>query len=85
MALILKAKTRRAESESNMAEENKFVSFVCVSCKQEIEAAKEMVGQTVECPSCGTRLVVMPPEQGPTQAQMDAMKSRTIRIELSDL
>ncbi len=68
-----------------MAEENKFVSFVCVSCKQEIEAAKEMVGQTVECPSCGARLVVMPPEQGPTQAQMDAMKSRTIRIELSDL
>ena len=22
-----------------MAEENKFVSFICVSCKQEIEAA----------------------------------------------
>ena len=36
-----------------MAEENNFVSFICVSCKQEIEAAKEMVGQTVECPACG--------------------------------
>ena len=68
-----------------MAEENKFVSFICVSCMQKIEAAKEMVGQTVECPACGARLVVMPPEQGPTQAQMDAMKSRTIRIELPDL
>ena len=31
-----------------MADENNFVSFICVSCKQEIEAAKEMVGQTVE-------------------------------------
>ena len=68
-----------------MAEENNFVSFICVSCKQEIEAAKEMVGQTVECPACGARLVVMPPEQGSTPAQQDAMISRTIRIELSDL
>ena len=68
-----------------MAEENKFVNFVCVSCKQEIEASTNMIGQTVECPSCGARLVVIPPEQGPTQAQLDAMKSRTIRIELSDI
>ena len=68
-----------------MAEENKFVSFVCVSCKQELEASADMVGQTVECPACGARLVVMPPEQGPSQAQLDAMKSRTIRIELPDL
>lgn len=68
-----------------MAEENSFVSFICTSCRQEIEAAREMVGQTVECPACGARIVVSPPEQGPTQAQMDAMKSRTIRIELSDL
>ena len=34
---------------------------------------------------CGAHLVVKPPEQTPTQAQLDAMKSRTIRIELSDL
>lgn len=68
-----------------MAEEKSFVSFICDSCKQEIEAEKEMVGQTVECPACGARLVVRPPEQGPTPAQLDAMKSRTIRIELPDL
>lgn len=68
-----------------MAEENKFVSFVCVSCQQELEASVDMVGQTVECPACGARLVVMPPEQGSSQTQLDAMKSRTIRIELSDL
>lgn len=70
-----------------MSDETGFVSFVCVSCKQELEAPRDMVGQTVECPSCGARLVVMPSET-PTpaaQAQMDAMKSRTIRIELGDL
>ena len=68
-----------------MSEEKNFVSFICTSCRQEIEAAASMIGQTVECPACGTHLVVAPPEQTPTQAQLDAMKSRTIRIELSDL
>lgn len=70
-----------------MADESSFVSFMCVSCKQELEAPRDMVGQTVECPSCGARLVVMPTEApGPArQAQLDAQKSRTIRIELGDL
>ncbi|MDO5318997.1 MAG: hypothetical protein Q4G65_10245 [bacterium] len=71
-----------------MADENSFVSFVCVSCRQELEAPRDMVGQTVECPSCGARLVVMPPEETngtASQAQADAMKSRTIRIELGDI
>ena len=70
-----------------MADENSFVSFVCVTCRQELEAPRDMVGQTVECPSCGARLVVMPPEASGTasQTQVDAMKSRTIRIELGDL
>jgi len=70
-----------------MADETSFVSFVCASCKQELEAPHDMVGQTVECPSCGAHLVVQasgaPAEM--TQAQHDAMKSRTIRIELGDL
>ena len=70
-----------------MADDNGFVSFVCVSCRQELEAPSDMIGQAVECPSCGARLVVMPPESGEasSQAQADAMKSRTIRIELGDL
>ena len=71
-----------------MADENSFVSFVCVSCRQELEAPRDMVGQTVECPSCGARLVVMPPEETTgtaSPAQADAMKSRTIRIELGDI
>lgn len=71
-----------------MAEDNNFVSFVCVSCSQELEALRDLVGQTVECPSCGARLVVMPPDDceaaggSSSQSQVDAMKSRTIRIEL---
>ena len=68
-----------------MSDEKLFGSFICTSCRQEIEASASMIGQTVECPACGTHLVVKPPEQTPTQAQLDAMKSRTIRIELSDL
>jgi DNA-directed RNA polymerase subunit RPC12/RpoP len=68
-----------------MSEEKSFVSFVCSTCRQEIETSTSMIGQTVECPACGAKLVVAPQEQTSTQAQQDAMKSRTIRIELSDL
>ena len=71
-----------------MADENNFISFVCSSCKQELEAPRDLVGQTVECPACGTHLVVAPrpaQQQASSQAQLDAMKSRTIRIELGDL
>lgn len=71
-----------------MADDNSFVSFVCVSCSQELEAPRDLVGQTAECPSCGARLVVMPPEEDASaaaaQPQTDALKSRTIRIELGD-
>lgn len=70
-----------------MADENNFVSFVCSVCKQELEAPRDLVGQTVECPACGAHLVVAsaPVQQTSTSAQLDAMKSRTIRIELGDL
>ena len=62
-----------------------FVSFICHGCHQEIEALTVTVGQQVECPACGAKLVVPAPDQARTQAQIDAMKSRTIRIELPDL
>ena len=73
-----------------MADEISFVSFVCSACSQELEAPRETIGQTVECPACGTHILVAPPTPAPaqqqsTQAQLDAMKSRTIRIELGDL
>ena len=67
------------------AENEKFIAFVCSTCHQEIEAPEDAAGQQVECPACGARLVVPGCSQAPTQAQLDAMKSRTIRIELSDL
>lgn len=68
-----------------MSDENRFVSFICTSCRQEIEVSADKIGQTVECPACGAHLVVSSLDQTPTQAQLDAMKSRTIRIELSDI
>ena len=68
-----------------MSEEKSFVSFVCSTCRQEIETSTAMIGQTVECPACGAQLTVPAPGEGPTQAQLDAVKSRTIRIELGDL
>lgn len=62
-----------------------FITFICHTCHQEIEAPAETAGQKVECPACGAQLTVPAPGEGPTQAQLDAMKSRTIRIELDDL
>ena len=67
------------------AKNDEFVAFICSTCHQEIEAPLSTVGQQVECPACGAKLVVPTPDQAPTQAQLDAMKSRTIRIELSDI
>lgn len=53
-----------------------------------------MIGQDAECPACGTKMII-PDSQadgvmrhGPEDADPDsvqAMKSRTIRIELGDL
>lgn len=69
----------------NEAEHENFVAFICQTCYQEIEAPANTAGQQVECPACGAKLVVPDKSQAPTQAQLDAMKSRTIRIELSDI
>lgn len=69
----------------NNQDSSAFVAFLCKGCHQEIEASLDMVGQTVECPACGEKLVVPLPEQGPTPQQLGAMKSRTIRIELGDM
>ena len=62
-----------------------FTCFLCDHCHTEIEATFDLIGQETECPACGAKLVVAPQEQTSTQAQQDAMKSRTIRIELSDI
>jgi len=79
------------------AEETVFFSFICPSCQQEIEAPAGMANLETECPSCAAPIrVPVTSEPGKaqertaakdrmaSQAQIEAMKSRTIRIELSN-
>ena len=71
-----------------------FVSFRCGSCHTEIEASPDMIGQSTECPACGAKIVIPAPGSGNVvrhaagdddPASIEAMKSRTIRIELEDI
>ena len=77
-----------------MMYEDGFTSFQCTSCQTEIEASLDMIGQTTECPACGTKIVVPDNQQDDivrhapgddSKARTQALKSRTIRIELGDL
>lgn len=83
---------------------DKYISFRCRNCSQEIEAPVDMAGLTSECPSCSNAIKIPfssepgtiwggPLRETQTTAQAatpqqeivrDAMKSRTIRIELPD-
>ena len=76
--------------------DNGFVSFCCGNCHTEIEASPDMIGQTTECPACGTRITIPDAAASPDPVvrhaaeeenpdALEAMKSRTIRIELGDL
>ena len=81
----------------SVIEEEGFISFICPSCRCEIEATPDMIGEQTECPACGVRIVVpnapAPGDDGvvrhgadsPSAAHSGAAKSRTIRIELGDL
>ena len=69
-----------------------MVSFICPTCKQEIEASRDMVGETTACPNCGSPLLV-PAESasntlhGSPNADpkvIQAMKGRTMRIEMGE-
>ena len=87
----------------------KFISFRCKACSQEIEAPMDMALVESECPSCGNSLKIPPvsepgtiwggplegtaagngatseaPLSSAEEAALEAMKSRTIRIELPD-
>lgn len=61
-----------------------LIAFVCPYCGQELESADNLVGQEVSCPTCGKPLKVPAPSEKPTMTpeQVEAMKSRTIRIVL---
>jgi DNA-directed RNA polymerase subunit RPC12/RpoP len=78
-----------------MSDEAFFTAFLCPSCHTEIEATLDMVGEETECPACGARITVPQAEgrsdggvvrHGPsdTGGLGEAMKRRTIRIELGD-
>ena len=71
-----------------------YTSFHCESCHTEIQASLDMIGQETECPACGAKLTIPDNrndgvtrygigEDDPDAVQ--AMKSRTIRIELEDI
>ena len=71
-----------------------FTSFRCKNCQTEIEASPDMIGQETECPACGAKLVIPAPEADGVlrhsfgdndPKSIEAMKSRTIRIELGDI
>lgn len=70
-----------------------YSNFLCSSCGTEIQASPDMVGLETECPACGARIVIPAPEPdgivrhraGDDDPEtVEAMKSRTIRIELGD-
>ena len=72
----------------------RFISFRCDTCHTEIEASPDMIGQETECPACGAKIVIPAAETdgvvrhsaGDDDPEtIEAMKSRTIRIELGDL
>lgn len=80
-----------------MKPEENFTSFLCRTCKTEIEASMDMVGTETECPACGSHLVVPAPDghdadgsvirhtaDDTDKARTQLLKSRTIRIELGD-
>ena len=69
-----------------------MISFCCPHCHQEVEASSDLVGETVECPSCQSPLKV-PAESMPhtlhapetdDARELNAMKGRTMRIDLPD-
>ena len=63
-----------------------FITFVCHTCQQEIEAPSSMAGSSSYCPACGAGLAVPHSSMLPEELANDPdIFSRTIRIDLSDL
>ena len=70
------------------AEAGDYILFRCRACFQEIEAPRDMIGMTIECPACGSALKIpsrfkapaIPKESGGAPSS-----STTMRIDLSDL
>lgn len=81
---------QKAEAEP---QPEQMVSFVCMTCKQEIEASRDMAGETTACPNCGAPLIVPSESTANTlhgvshstdEKTIKAMKGRTMRIDLGE-
>ncbi len=74
------------------ASEGGFIAFRCSACEQEIEVSRALGGTESECPACGGRLAIpLHSTIGPdaekrpmSHEEVEALKSRTVRIELPD-
>ena len=76
--------------------DEELVSFFCPNCHQEIEASIDLAGTQAECPNCAmTFEIPFESETAPqaverhapgddSQAQIQARKSKTMRIDLPD-
>jgi DNA-directed RNA polymerase subunit RPC12/RpoP len=85
--------TPQPEEAKDEPQSEQMVSFFCSACNQEIEASRDMIGEATICPACGAPLTV-PAESAANTLHDDsqekdpkvlqAMKGRTMRIDLGD-
>ena len=71
-----------------------YTSFTCGSCHTEIQTTLDMIGLETECPACGAKIVIPDSDDESVvrhaawdddPESLQAMKSRTIRIDLEDI
>ena len=82
-----------SSTEEGMPRAEEFISFVCATCSQEIEAPIDIIGLEVNCPACASVLNVptapVPAVPEGLALEDDVRKpnlsSMTLRIDLSDL
>ncbi len=71
---------------------DEMISFFCTACHQEIEATRDMIGEATVCPACGAPIIVPAESEANTihatqvndPKVLQAMKGRTMRIDLGD-
>jgi len=90
------ASSASADHHAHTGMLNDFVTFICQTCSQEIEAPVEMMGMIASCPTCSSQLDVpqeLPPvveeplqEAGAApEVSAETKKSMTLRIDLMDI
>ena len=96
MVPVRAVETAPASADQHTRMLNDFVTFICQTCSQEIEAPVEMMGMSASCPTCSSQLDVpqeLTPaleeaqqENGPaTEISAETRNSMTLRIDLMDV